>query len=232
MKNLPRHIAIIMDGNGRWAKKRNLPRTMGHHNGIGAVNTVIEAAVRRGIKALTLYAFSTENWKRPKKEVDALMSLLGKAIEENLKKLSENNIRFNVIGIRENLSPALRNLIERAEKETCSNSGMILTLALSYGARQEIINAIKALYSEVKKETLDISCLNEEKFEEFLYTKDLPDLDLIIRTSGEMRLSNFLLWQAAYSEIYVTDTLWPDFNEEDLEKALTEYGKRNRRFGE
>ncbi|MFH1798542.1 MAG: isoprenyl transferase [Candidatus Omnitrophota bacterium] len=232
MDSLPQHIAIIMDGNGRWAKKRNLPRIMGHRAGLRAVQTVIEVAARRGIKALTLYTFSTENWKRPRMEIDALMSLLEKAIKENLKKLLENNVRFNVIGIRDNLSPVLRDLIKGAEEKTSSNSGMILTLALSYGSRQEIVNAIKKLYLKVEEGTLDISNLKEEDFEEFLYTKNLPRLDLIIRTSGEMRLSNFLLWQAAYSEIYVTDTLWPDFEEKEMEKALAEYEKRNRRFGE
>jgi undecaprenyl diphosphate synthase len=225
---LPRHVAIIMDGNGRWARKRNLPKIMGHRSGAKAVDTIIEACSRLGIKALTLYAFSTENWKRPKEEIDALMGLLKDMLRQNLDKIMKNNMRFNVIGRIDELLPSLRDMIKTAEEESSANTGMTLTLAINYGGRQEILDAARKIYASGK----DISSLREEDFGKYLYTGDLPDPDLIIRTSGEMRLSNFLLWQAAYSELYVTDTLWPDFGKEELEKAIKEYEKRERRFGE
>ena len=223
---LPEHIAIIMDGNGRWAKKRNLPRIMGHRAGAKTVDVITEACARMGIKALTLYTFSTENWKRPKEEVDALMDLLEGALKKNTEKMVRNNIKFNVIGRVNELSDKLQNGIKDSLEKTSANSGMTLTLALNYGGRQEILDAVKSFSEESKGKAL-----HEEGFEEFLYTKGLPDPDLVIRTSGEMRLSNFLLWQTAYSEFYVTDTLWPDFNQDELEKALEEYTRRERRFG-
>lgn len=223
---LPRHIAIIMDGNGRWAKKRGLSRIIGHRSGAKVADAVTEACAKKGIEALTLYTFSTENWKRPKEEVEALMGLIERTLRENFDKIKKNNIRFNVIGRLDELSPSLRELIQQMMRESASNTGMTLTLALNYGGRQEILDAVK------KACTKDIVSWQEEDFEKLLYTTDLPDPDLVIRTSGEMRLSNFLLWQSAYSEIYVTDTLWPDFNAGELEKALKEYEKRERRFGE
>jgi undecaprenyl diphosphate synthase len=223
---LPQHIAIIMDGNGRWAKKKGLSKIMGHRSGAKTADAITEACVRLGIKALTLYTFSSENWKRPKKEVEALMGLIERTLGQNNEKIVKNNIRFNVIGRLEELSPSLRGLIKDMMDGSASNTGMILTLALNYGGRQEILDAVKKAYVE------DVASWEEKDFEKFLYTKDIPDPDLIIRTSGEMRLSNFLLWQSAYSEIYVTETLWPDFNASELEKALEEYEKRERRFGE
>jgi len=228
---LPQHIGIIMDGNGRWAKKKNLPRVMGHRSGMKAVSRITEACAERGIKALTLYTFSVENWKRPGEEVDALMSMLEEALRENTDKMKKNNLRFNAIGRLDALPPRLRKLIKDTVKETAGNTGMVLTLALNYGGRQEIIDAVKGISAKAKKEGLDISSLDEKDLEGFLYTEGLPELDLVIRTSGEMRLSNFLLWQSAYSEFYVTDTLWPDFDVSGLEKALEEYEKRERRFG-
>lgn len=231
MGKLPQHIAIIMDGNGRWAKKRNLPKIMGHRSGVKAVSVITEACARLDIKALTLYTFSTENWKRSKEEVNALMGLLKQALKENRKKIKENNVRFNAIGRIDELPGALKNAIKDLVDETSSNSGMILTLALNYGGRQEILDAVKAVCAKREKSSGDISSLKEEDFEKFLYSGGLPDPDLVIRTSGEMRLSNFLLWQSAYSEFYTTETLWPDFGAAELEKALKEYAERERRFG-
>lgn len=219
---------MIMDGNGRWAAENNVPRIMGHRNGVKTVDVITEACARKGIKALTMYTFSSENWKRPKKEVDALMDLIERTLKKNEKKMKENNIRFNAIGRIEGLPVSLQGVIRDLKEKTASNDGMVLTLALNYGGRQEIIDAAKAASKARDK---DVSDLEEKDFEEFLYTHDLPELDLVIRTSGEMRVSNFLLWQSAYSEFYVTDTLWPDFSIEELEKALDEYGKRKRRFG-
>ncbi|MFH1877825.1 MAG: isoprenyl transferase [Candidatus Omnitrophota bacterium] len=229
--SLPEHIAIIMDGNGRWAKKRNLARIIGHRSGVETANAITEACARLGIKALTMYTFSSENWKRPKNEVDTLMNLIEQKLKENLRKLKENNIKFNVIGRIDELSPSLRGQIQNAMVETASNTGMILTLALNYGGRQEILDAVKKFCRESECVAERVSKLSEKEFEKYLYTWDLPDPDLVIRTSGEMRISNFLLWQIAYSEFYVTDTLWPDFSPEELEKALKHYSARERRFG-
>ncbi|MFH1665290.1 MAG: isoprenyl transferase [Candidatus Omnitrophota bacterium] len=228
---LPRHIAIIMDGNGRWARQRNLPTIMGHRAGVKSADVITTVCARLGIKALTLYTFSTENWTRPEKEVDALMNLLGKSLNDNIGKMGRNNIRFNVIGRIEGLSPSLQEKIWNAKEVTSANAGMILTLALNYGGRQEIIDAAKALFSRVPASGEDITSFIEKNFEKFLYTNGLPDLDLVIRTSGEMRISNFLLWQAAYAEFYITDALWPDFGEAEFMKALEEYSRRERRFG-
>ena len=231
-RKLPKHIAIIMDGNGRWAKKRNLPRIMGHRAGAKTVDAITEACARMGIEALTLYTFSTENWKRPKEEVDALMDLLQGALKNNTKKMIRNNVKFNVIGRVSELSEKLKTGIKDSLEKTSANSGMTLTLALNYGGRQEILDAVKGICEESKGAAVDFSSWREEDFEKFLYTKELPDPDLVIRTSGEERISNFLLWQAAYSEFYVTETLWPDFDQDELEKALEEYDRRERRFGE
>lgn len=232
MKRVPRHIAIIMDGNGRWAKKRNLPRSAGHRAGVKTVDVITEECASRGIEALTLYAFSSENWKRPKLEVEALMGILEKALKKNAEKIKKNNIRFNVIGDTNAFRPGLKKQITTLMKATLDNSGLILTLALNYGARQEIVNAARLVCKKFYEEKRDISSLKEEDLKEFLYTASIPDPDLIIRTSGELRLSNFLLWQAAYSEFYFTDTLWPDFDPHALKTALKEYEERKRRFGE
>lgn len=203
---------------------------MGHRAGVKTADALVEASAKIGIKALTLYTFSTENWKRPADEVAALMEILEKNLKEKAQKLRENNIRFNVIGRRDRFSPTLMAEIDKVMKETSSNSGMVLTLALNYGGRQEILDAARA-FAKAGKEGLDIDSCVEEDFERFLYTRGLPPLDMVIRTSGEMRISNFLLWQVAYAELYVTDTLWPDFNEDELRKALSEYSRRERRFG-
>jgi undecaprenyl diphosphate synthase len=224
---LPRHVAIIMDGNGRWAANRHLPRVEGHRAGIESVRTTVESAARLGIPVLTLYAFSVENWKRPDTEISALMGLLKHYLRLELNSLLKNNIRFNVLGQRERLSADIRNELQMAEARTSSNTGMLFNIALSYGGRAEIVDAVRrALRERVDPETLD-----QAMFESFLYTAGQPDPDLLIRTSGEMRVSNFLLWQIAYAEIWVTEALWPDFRLRDLLEALVEYQKRDRRYG-
>lgn len=231
MSGLPRHIAIIMDGNGRWARKRKMPRIMGHRSGAKTVDVITEECARMGIEALTLYAFSTENWKRPKEEVEELMRLLKKSLKDNAAKLKRNNILFKAIGRIDELSDDLRREIRSLTDDTKNNSGMVFTLAINYGGRQEIVDAAKAAYEKAEKDGKDITSLTEDDFGKYLYTCGLPDPDLVIRTSGEMRLSNFLLWQAAYAEFYATDTLWPDFNAEELKKAISAYESRKRRFG-
>lgn len=230
--SVPKHIAIIMDGNGRWAEKKRMPRINGHRKGAEVAGEITEACAKLGVEALTLYAFSSENWKRPKREIDALMDLFERALRKKSESMRSNNIKFNVIGRVDELPISLIDEIKKVKEITESNSGIRLTLAVNYGGRQEIVDAIKRAHSSQQKGETDLSKLNEKEFEKFLDTKDLPELDLIIRTSGEMRLSNFLLWQSAYSEIYVTDILWPDFNETVLKNAIDEYEKRNRRFGE
>lgn len=229
--NLPKHIAIIMDGNGRWARARGLPRVAGHIQGVNTVRVVVEACAKLGIKALTLYTFSTENWKRPKEEVGALMNMLKEHIAKELPSLKKNNIRFNVIGDIAVLPLDVREKIDSAKKETAENAGLILTLALNYGSRLEILNAVRNISADAKSGKIDITDIDEALFGSYLYTAGLPEPDLLIRTSGEMRLSNFLLWQLSYSEIYVTEKLWPDFKKEDLEAAIAEFAKRKRRFG-
>lgn len=229
--NMPGHIAIIMDGNGRWAKERGLPRIAGHAQGANTVRVVVEACARLGVKALTLYTFSTENWSRPKEEIGALMNMLKEHLEKELPRLQKNNIRFNTIGEIQALPPDVQQQIDRAKERTRPNSGLVLSLALNYGSRAEILNAVKRIIEEAKSGRVDAQQMTEEKFEKYLYTADLPPLDLLIRTSGEMRLSNFLLWQLSYSEIYVTKKLWPDFTKEDLEEAIADFNMRQRRFG-
>ena len=225
--NLPKHIAITMDGNGRWAKSKGKLRVFGHENGVTAVRDIVEAAVEIGIKFLTLYAFSTENWDRPKSEINALMSLLVSAINKETKTLIDNNIRLSTIGATDSLpSKAKKELIEAIEK-TKNNTKMTLILALSYSGRWEILNATKNLITD----GIDPNAINEQVFQQYLTTKSVPDPELLIRTSGEYRISNFLLWQIAYSELYFTDTLWPDFRKKDLEKAILNYQNRERRFG-
>jgi undecaprenyl diphosphate synthase len=224
---LPRHIAVIMDGNGRWAAQRHLPRVEGHRAGIDAVRDVVETSARLGIDVLTLYAFSVENWKRPASEVSTLMSLLKRYLRLELKTLLSNNIRFNVIGRVQDLSPDIRTELKMAEQKTSTNAGMLFNIALNYGGRAEIVEAARAVIaSGVQPDVLD-----EQRFSDFLYTAGQPDPDLLIRTSGEMRVSNFLLWQIAYAEIWVTDTLWPDFRKRDLFEAILAYQKRDRRYG-
>jgi undecaprenyl diphosphate synthase len=224
---LPRHVAVIMDGNGRWAAQRHLPRVEGHRAGIEAVRETVETSARLGIHVLTLYAFSVENWKRPDTEIRALMSLLKHYLRLELKNLLRNNIRFNVIGQRDRLSPEILGELEMAEAETRRNSGMLFNIALSYGGRAEIVDAARrALRSGVDPDALD-----EQTFGALLYTAGQPDPDLLIRTSGEMRVSNFLLWQIAYAEIWVTEALWPDFRARHLLEGIIEYQKRDRRYG-
>ena len=231
LQNLPRHLAIIMDGNGRWAKKRFLPRIMGHRQGAKTVKEVVTAARRWGIEYLTLYAFSKENWSRPKEEVDALMDLLCEYLQKELDELLGNRIRLRAIGDLEDLPPRVRTILFDTMNRTSKNYEMQLILALSYGGRAEIARAAKRLSQDVLRGKLHPDHVDEKTFRSYLYTSDVPDPDLIIRTSGEMRLSNFLLYQAAYSELYITDTLWPDFNEKELLKALEDYSRRERRFG-
>ena len=225
--NLPKHIAITMDGNGRWAKTKGKLRVFGHKNGVKAVRDTVEAAAEIGIEFLTLYAFSTENWKRPESEVNALMTLLVSAISKETKTLMDNNIRLSTIGDTESLpSKAKKELLQAIEK-TKNNSRMTLVLALSYSGRWDIINAVNTI---VKEDNVNRD-ITEEEFQQYLTTKSVPDPELLIRTSGEYRISNFLLWQIAYSELYFTDTLWPDFRKENLEKAILDYQSRERRFG-
>jgi len=230
---LPQHIAIIMDGNGRWARRRHMPRVAGHRAGVSSVRSTVETAARIGIPALTLYAFSEENWKkRPKSEVDFLMRLLCRYLKAEVPTLNENNIRLRYIGRQHELPDIVQREMAEASDATSSNTGMILTLALNYSARSEIVDAFRAL-AEAAARNGGLSHLEvtEQAISENLYTRDLPDPDLVIRTSGEMRLSNFLLWQLAYAEIYVTQTLWPDFRGQHLLEAVEEFQKRERRYG-
>jgi undecaprenyl diphosphate synthase len=228
---LPRHIAIIMDGNGRWAKLRMLPRIMGHRKGVETVREIVEECSNIGIGFLTLFAFSAENWSRPKTEVRSLMTLLKKYIRMEVPRMMRNNIRFNVIGRRSDLPDDVAHSLDDARRVTSENSGMTLTLALSYGSRQEILDASRRIADDVSTGALKPENFTEELFSSYLYTSGLPDPDLLIRTSGEMRISNFLLWQLAYSELYFTDINWPDFNRHELKKAISDFQSRERRFG-
>ena len=224
---LPEHVAVIMDGNGRWAAQRHLPRVEGHRAGIESVRDVVEASARLGIRVLTLYAFSVENWKRPVTEVSTLMMLLKRYLRLELNTLLRNDIRFRVIGREEELAPDVRRELKTAEEKTAQSCGMLFNIALNYGGRAEIVEAARrAIVAGLAPDELD-----EQRFGELLYTAGQPDPDLLIRTSGEMRVSNFLLWQIAYSEIWVTDTLWPDFRRRDLLEAILAYQKRDRRYG-
>ena len=224
---LPQHVAIIMDGNGRGAGKRHLPRVEGHRAGIQSVREVLETSARLGLEVLTLYAFSVENWKRPPSEVGTLMMLLKRYLRSELSTLLDNDIRFNVIGRPEGLSPDVRAELDDAARRSAGNKGLLFNIALNYGGRTEIVDAARAaMASGLSPEALD-----EDRFAQFLYTSGQPDPDLLIRTSGEMRVSNFLLWQIAYSEIYVTETFWPDFRRRDLLEAIVAYQKRDRRYG-
>ena len=230
-KKLPRHVAIIMDGNGRWAKKQGFMRTAGHEKGTRAVREVVEACSEIGVENLTLFAFSTENWNRPKLEIDTLMRLLVSSLKKELKTLQENNIKLNAIGLLENLPKKVRKELLEVIEKTENNSRTILTLALSYGSREEIVQAVKEIGNKIKSKTISTEDIDESLINEHLYTRNLADVDLLIRTSGEQRISNFLLWQIAYAELYFTNILWPDFQKEDLFEAIFNYQTRERRFG-
>jgi undecaprenyl diphosphate synthase len=230
-KNLPSHIAIIMDGNGRWAKRRGLPRTAGHRAGVKAVKRIVRAAGDLGISVLTLFTFSQENWKRPKNEVSAIMKLLYETTKREINELDKNNVKLITTGRTEELSPRRRQILQQAIERTEDNTGLILNLALNYGGRTEILDAVKKIALDVKRGKLDYEQLTEEGFSHYLYTDSLPDPDLLIRTSGEMRISNFLLWQTSYTELYVTDVLWPNFSVRDFYEAIWDYQNRERRFG-
>ena len=230
--NIPQHVAIIMDGNGRWAKERGLPRSAGHRAGINKVKDVIRAASDLGIKVVTLFAFSSENWERPKKEVNLLMRALNNFLEREINELDKNNIRLMVIGRQRPIPQYLLNKIEKAKERTKDNTGLIFVLAMNYGSRQEIVDAVKKFTAAVIKKEANLEDLDMGSFSSYLYTAGLPDPDLLIRTSGEMRISNFLLWQLSYAELYFPRKYWPDFGKEDLEKAIDIYQNRERRFGE
>lgn len=229
--HIPKHIAIIMDGNGRWARGKLLPRIAGHREGINSVREVTRMCGEIGVEFLTLYTFSKENWKRPKAEVTALMTLLLKTINKEVKDLHKNNVKFNVIGDLEMLPKSTSTGLQKGIDLTKKNTGLNLSLALNYGSRHEIIQATQIIAKKVLEGSINLTNINEDLFSEFLYTRSIPDPDLMIRTSGECRLSNFLLWQSAYTEIYMTDTYWPDFREDELIKALINYQNRERRFG-
>ena len=231
INRLPKHIAIIMDGNGRWAKLRNKPRVFGHREGAKSVRKIVEATARLGIKNLTLYAFSTENWNRPKHEVKTLMKLLVSALKRELVLMKKNNIKLNAIGHTDKMPENVQHELQEVLDETKTNTGLVLTLALSYGARQEIQRAIKEISYKVKNNIISVENVDENIINKHLYTQNLPDVDLLIRTSGEVRISNFLLWQIAYAELYFTEELWPDFDETSLINAITDYQLRERRFG-
>jgi len=228
---LPQHIAIIMDGNGRWAKDKGKLRIFGHHNGVLSVRDVVEGAVELGIKYLTLYTFSSENWNRPKLEVMAIMELMVSTIHKEIETFMKNNVRLNAIGDLEMLPPKCHSELINAINKTSVNTGLVLTLALSYSSRREILQAVKRIAGKVQKGELKIEDIDEETFENNLYTSGMPNPELLIRTSGEYRISNYLLWQIAYAELYFTSKLWPDFRKEDLYEAILDYQKRERRFG-
>ncbi len=230
-RKLPKHVAIIMDGNGRWAKQKGFLRAIGHENGTKSVRETVEASAQLGIKNLTLYAFSTENWNRPKLEVDTLMKLLVSALKKEIKTLQENNIKLNAIGNLNSLPKKVFKELTEVIESTKNNNHMTLTLALSYGSRDELLNAVKEISNKVKNNIISSENIDESIINEHLYTQNLPDVDLLIRTSGEQRISNFLLWQIAYAELYFTKVLWPDFTQQHLCDAVIEYQNRERRFG-
>ena len=230
-EKLPRHIAIIMDGNGRWAKKKSLNRISGHIKGVNAVREVVTACRELGIKVLTLYAFSIENWRRPAEEVNALMGLLKEYLQKECEEMVQNNIRLNAIGRIEDLPLDVQTTLQETKKKTEHCDRMILNLALSYGGRSEILHAVQGMLSDLQKGKVELEEITIQRFPEYLWTHGIPDPDLLIRTSGEYRISNFLLWQIAYTELYVTETLWPDFDRKELLKAIADYQSRERRFG-
>ena len=228
---LPKHIAIIMDGNGRWAKQKGLLRAIGHKNGTNAVRETVECAAKLGVEYLTLYAFSTENWNRPKTEVDTLMKLLITSLKKEIKTLNQNNIKLNAIGNLTNLPTKVQEELQQVIQKTSTNTRMTLTLALSYGSREELLQVVKKIAYNVKNNIISLQDIDQEIINTNLYTHNLPDVDLLIRTSGEQRISNFLLWQIAYAELFFTPVLWPDFTEKDLYEAIYNYQNRERRFG-
>ncbi len=229
--NIPKHIAIIMDGNGRWAQERGLPRVAGHNHGVESVREIVEGCGEIGVKVLTLYAFSQENWKRPAWEVSALMKLLMRTIHSELENLNKQNVRLTTIGHIEQLPPETMKQLLQAVENTKHNTGFHLNLALSYSSRTEILDAVKAIHQDILNKKIKMTDLDEKLFGRYLYTKDLPEPDLLIRTSGEYRISNFLLWQIAYAELYITETFWPDFRKAHLFEAILNYQSRERRFG-
>lgn len=231
MEKIPQHIAIIMDGNGRWAKKRGLPRNMGHSQGSKTVRKICEEAWKFGVKYLTVYAFSTENWSRPQDEIDALMKILRNYLKDAIKQCSDNNMRVRIIGDISVLPEDMINSIRHLEEVSSVNTGLQFQIALNYGGRDEVLRAVKKVVKRLEAEGKRIDEMTAEDIGNALDTAGIPDPDLIVRTSGEQRLSNFLMWQSAYAEFYFTDTLWPDFNKKELEKAIEYYGSRNRRFG-
>lgn len=231
MENLPNHIGIIMDGNGRWAKKRFLPRNYGHQEGVQRVIEIVTAANNLGIKYLSLYAFSTENWKRPKEEINGLMKILVLYINSELNKLHSNNVKVKTMGDIDKLPEFALKEVQKAVSKTFNNTGMVLNIGLNYGGRDEIVLGIKKVFDDIKDQKITIEDLNVESFKDYLYTEGQPDLDLLIRPSGELRISNFMLYQAAYSEFYFSDVLWPDFKKKDLLLSIIDYQTRNRRFG-
>ena len=231
LKNVPRHVAIIMDGNGRWAKQRGLPRIEGHRAGAESVRAIVRACGELGIEYLTLYAFSIENWNRPKAEVAALMHLLEFYLKQEIPELNKNNVRLTAIGRIHELPESGQKQLQKSIEALSKNTGLTLVLALSYGGRAEIVDAVREITREVKAGRLDVADIDEKVISNHLYTRSIPDPDLLIRTSGEMRVSNFLLWQISYAEIHVTETLWPDFRKPQLLGALDAYSKRHRRFG-
>lgn len=228
---IPKHTAIIMDGNGRWAEQKGMPRIFGHQNGVTAVRKIVEAASKFNIKYLTLFTFSVENWDRPRSEVDTLMGLLVQTLKDEFEDMFKNNIKLHAIGDLDTLPGEVKEELHTIIESTKDNTGMTLTLALSYGGKQEIFKAIKEISEKVKNDVICLDNFDDSVINDHLYTSNLPDVDLLIRTSGEKRISNFLLWQIAYAELYFTDVYWPDFTEEDLEKAIVEYQNRERRFG-
>lgn len=231
MENLPNHIGIIMDGNGRWAKKRFLPRNYGHQEGVQRVIEIVTAANNLGVKYLSLYAFSTENWKRPKEEINGLMKILVLYINSELNKLHSNNVKVKTMGDIDKLPEFALKEVKKAVNKTFNNTGMVLNIGLNYGGRDEIVLGIKKVFDDIKDQKITIEDLNVESFKDYLYTEGQPDLDLLIRPSGELRISNFMLYQAAYSEFYFSDVLWPDFKKKDLLLSIIDYQTRNRRFG-
>lgn len=229
--DIPLHVAIIMDGNGRWAARKNLPRIFGHKAGVETLKEVVMTSIELGIKYLTVYSFSTENWQRPQEEVEGLMSLFVEALENELDSLYRNGVKVVMVGSKENVPPEVLSAFENAERKTNQNNRLILNIAFNYGSRQEIIEAVKKICLSLQEKKLSLGKLDEKLFSTFLYTDGYPDPDLLIRTGGEYRLSNFLLWQNAYTEFYFTKTLWPDFKKKDFLKAIDSYQKRDRKFG-
>lgn len=230
-ENKLQHIAVIMDGNGRWAKRKGLPRSLGHKKGAETVKEITRAAGELGVKYLTLYAFSTENWQRSKEEVDTLMNLLREYLKSDLKEIQEKNVRIRFIGEREMLAQDIIDSMAKLEADTLHNDAMTLCIAISYGSRQEILNAVKKTAVLAKRGDISVNDIDIKMFSDMLYTKDIPDPDLLIRTSGEQRISNYLLWQIAYAELYFTDTMWPDFNKKELENIIKDFNSRERRYG-